>query len=134
MEELGRSRKVERVMYRVQALTSDPESPAKARSLVRAELAGCQEEAVAATELMVSELVTNAVVHGATPIRIELEHDDNIVRAAVTDGGAELPVLRTAQASATHGRGLKIVSSLADDWGIVEDETGKLVWFSLPCR
>ncbi len=120
-------------MSTVQTLASVPDSPAMARSLVRAELTGCAESTITTAELMVSELVTNAVVHGGTPIRIELEHGNRTLRATVTDGGTELPVLCQPRKSAEHGRGLMIVSSLADEWGIVENETGKSVWFSLPC-
>jgi anti-sigma regulatory factor (Ser/Thr protein kinase) len=121
-------------MSTVQTLPAVPDSPAMARTLVRAELSGCSESTVTTAELMISELVTNAVVHGGTPIRIELEHGDNVVKATVTDGGTALPVLRHPQRSAEHGRGLMIVSSLAHDWGVVENENGKSVWFSLPCR
>jgi anti-sigma regulatory factor (Ser/Thr protein kinase) len=121
-------------MSTVQTLPSVPDSPAMARTLVRKELEGCAESTVTTAELMISELVTNAVVHGGTPIRIELQHGNNVVKAMVTDGGGTLPVLRHPQRSAEHGRGLMIVSSLAHDWGVIENETGKTVWFSLPCQ
>ncbi len=120
-------------MSTVQTLASVPDSPAKARTLVRAELEGCAESTITTAELIVSELVTNAVVHGGTPIRIELEHGEQMVRAIVTDGGTELPVLGHPQDSAEHGRGLMIVSSLAHEWGVVENKAGKSVWFSLRC-
>jgi anti-sigma regulatory factor (Ser/Thr protein kinase) len=121
-------------MSTVQMLPAVPDSPSVARTLVRAELAGCTETTVTTAELMVSELVTNAVVHGGTPIRVELEHGDHTVRAMVTDGGNDLPVLRHPERSSEHGRGLMIVSTLADDWGVIENERGKSVWFSLLYR
>jgi anti-sigma regulatory factor (Ser/Thr protein kinase) len=120
-------------MSRVEVLPPARESPAAARMLVRTELAGCNEEDVEAVELMISELVTNAVVHGSVPIRIEIEHNDYAVRAVVTDAGPRMPVLRQAQTSTAHGRGLKVVSSLAHDWGVDESESGKSVWFTLSC-
>lgn len=120
-------------MSRAEVLPPARESPAAARVLVRTELAGCSEENVEAAELMISELVTNAVVHGSVPIRIEIEHNDYAVRAVVTDAGPRMPVLRQAQTSKAHGRGLKVVSTLAHDWGVDEAESGKSVWFTLSC-
>lgn len=99
-------------------------------------MGNCDDEAIAAAELMISELVTNAVVHGGTPIRIDLHHREqpDLVRAAVTDGGEGQPVPRNPDEQDPHGRGLLIVRSLADDWGVAEYEAGKCVWFTLRCR
>ncbi len=121
-------------MNRVEVLPATTESPATARTLVRAELVGCNEEVVTAAELMISELVTNTVMHGSAPIRIEIRLDTFTVKATVTDSSSGLPVLTAAGMSNAHGRGLMIVSSLAHDWGIVECETGKSVWFILSYR
>lgn len=119
---------------RVERLSASTESPALARSLIRSELADCDDEAVAAAELIISELVTNAVLHGSEPIELELQHEADFVRAAVTDGGAGHPVPRNPQEWDPHGRGLLIVRSLAHDWGVEKHEAAKSVWFTLPCR
>jgi anti-sigma regulatory factor (Ser/Thr protein kinase) len=97
-------------------------------------LAGCSEEAVAAAEVMISELVTNAVLYGSGPIDVELHREGDILKVSVTDRGTGRPLLRNPQASDPHGRGLLVVQSLADDWGIDEHDSGKTVWFTLPCR
>ncbi len=62
-------------MIRIETLPGTTDSPAIARELIRSEMADCNDDAVAAAELMISELVTNAVVHGATPIRLNLQHE-----------------------------------------------------------
>ena len=126
---------------RFETLPVADESPAIARGLIRSEMADCDDEAVAAAEVMISEVVSNAVIHGASPIRLEVHHgaeadggEADFVRAAVTDGGEGRPVPLNPKESDPHGRGLLIVGSLADDWGVTEDDAGKSVWFTLPCR
>jgi anti-sigma regulatory factor (Ser/Thr protein kinase) len=121
------------VVIRVERLPATIDGPAIARSLIRSELAGCTEAAVTAAELMISELVTNAVLYGSSPIEVELQRRADDVRAAVTDGGSERLVIRNPQERDPHGRGLLIVRSLAKDWGLIEFEAGKSVWFTLPC-
>lgn len=88
---------------------------------------------VTAAELMVSELVSNAVVHGSSPIDLELLKADDIVKATVTDRGAGRPVPKEPGADEPHGRGLLIVRLLAHDWGVEDFEAGKSVWFTLQC-
>ena len=107
-----------------------------ARKLVRSEMSDCDEQAIEAAELMVSELVTNALVHGATPIQIDLHHEEgaDVVRTAVTDGGEGRPVVLNPKEQDPHGRGLIIVRSLAAEWGVADYEPGKSVWFTLPCH
>jgi IS5 family transposase len=57
-------------VIRIETLPGTTDSPAIARELIRSEMADCNDDAVAAAELMISELVTNAVVHGATSRRV----------------------------------------------------------------
>jgi two-component sensor histidine kinase len=97
-------------------------------------LVDCTEETVTAAELMISELVTNAVVHGSSPIEVELQWEADIVRAVVSDGGRGRPVPKDPHDQDPHGRGLLIVRSLAHEWGVVEYGAGKSVWFTLPRR
>jgi anti-sigma regulatory factor (Ser/Thr protein kinase) len=79
--------------------------------------------------LIVSELVTNAVEYGATPIELRLEHSDGVVTIEVTDGRTgPQPQMRGADRTAPSGRGLRIVAALAREWGVRTTATGKVVW------
>src|ERR1700722_9371925 len=84
--------------------------------------------------LMLSELATNAVQHAATEfeVAVELIEGGRAIRIAVTDTAEGFPTPETAPADAPRGRGLQIVSSLADAWGIDlhRDPPAKTVWFS----
>jgi two-component sensor histidine kinase len=78
--------------------------------------------------LVVTELVTNAVIHGAEPISLHLWLGRDGVRLGVSDGNAELAVPRAAGPTASHGRGLHIVNRLASRWGSEARDQGKLTW------
>ncbi|WP_052438634.1 SpoIIE family protein phosphatase [Streptacidiphilus jiangxiensis] len=110
-------------------LEPDERAPAQARSLVRTQLGrwGLSEEAVYATELVVSELVTNVVRYGEPPCRLRLIHADRL-SVEVSDGEASSPHLRHARTTDEGGRGLYIVSQLADRWGVRFAAQGKTVW------
>ncbi|MFI6931012.1 ATP-binding protein [Streptomyces sp. NPDC050287] len=83
--------------------------------------------------LCVSELATNALVHGVPPGRgfllrlLPLPYDAG-VRVEVHDSGGGLPAVPQGKASDEGGRGLLLVSELADKWGVGEREPGKTVW------
>ncbi|MGH3375701.1 MAG: SpoIIE family protein phosphatase [Actinoallomurus sp.] len=79
-------------------------------------------------ELLVSELVTNAVRHGAGDIGLRLIRAGSLL-CEVRDGGYELPTLRRADVTAENGRGLQLVTALAERWGSQRTPTGKVVWF-----
>jgi serine/threonine-protein kinase RsbW len=87
-------------------------------------------------EIVVSELVSNAIRH-ARPLadgnlRVHWKVKGGVVEVEVTDGGSEStprPAPRTIWAPS--GRGLRIVRSLAHEWGVTEDRTGSTVWASL---
>lgn len=86
-------------------------------------------------ELVISELATNAAVHTAKRFAIGLTRlGDGRVRAAVADGSKSRPSMRDGAPSATHGRGLRIVSALAEDWGVDDEPFGKTVWVVLAPR
>ncbi|MEV0403769.1 SpoIIE family protein phosphatase [Actinoallomurus sp. NPDC050550] len=79
-------------------------------------------------ELLVSELVTNAVVHGAGDVGLRLIRADSLL-CEVRDDGHDLPHLCRAEATDENGRGLQLVSALAEHWGTQRTPTGKVVWF-----
>ena len=82
---------------------------------------------------MVSELATNSVVHARSDFEVAIERTDTAVRVEVTDHGDGEPAPKPAHPTDIHGRGLLIVSTLADEWG-VEDASpgrGKTVWFTV---
>ena len=94
------------------------------------------EDLVGEAEIVVSELLTNAVRH-ARPltdgtIRVRWKIRGEVVEVEVTDGGGATvprPAPRTVWLSS--GRGLRIVRALAHEWGVTEDRTGNVVWATL---
>ncbi|MEU8587820.1 ATP-binding protein [Streptomyces sp. NPDC048664] len=110
-----------------------PESVGQARSFTSEALAdwGLPDRAED-VRLCVSELATNALVHGTTPghgFLVRLDADEDVVRLEVHDSRRQHPEARQAAGTDTSGRGLTLVNALADGWG-VEDRTpvGKIVW------
>lgn len=108
-------------------------SVSAARSLVRRELGRWGlERLIDDCCLIVSELATNVVRHGGSVFTLRLGSDGTWVYGEICDQGEELPRPRQADMDATDGRGLLIVSELADDWGVVPyAQGGKAVWFVL---
>lgn len=82
-------------------------------------------------ELVVSELVTNAVVHARTRCRLALRYRDDTLRIEVTDYGGGSPEPQPPSTTREGGRGLLIVSALAKAWGIDPAPGGKVVWAEL---
>ncbi|MFF3937905.1 DUF6415 family natural product biosynthesis protein [Streptomyces phaeofaciens] len=81
--------------------------------------------------LCVSELATNALLHGVPPGRefgLELDADGALIRVAVRDSGGGCPELAQWSAEECRGRGLRLVVSLADDFGVTVHDPGKTVW------
>ncbi|WP_372510428.1 ATP-binding protein [Actinomadura madurae] len=79
-------------------------------------------------QLLVSELVTNALVHGAGSLGLRMVRGRTLL-CEVRDDGADLPHLRHADATDESGRGLQLVNHLAARWGTHRVEGGKIVWF-----
>ncbi len=121
-------------------LAAHPGSPAQARRLTRARLTGWSvcEDTCDTAELVVSELVTNAIVHTASShVVCELHDGGDLVRIAVRDEGCapDRPRANTRrQPDDEHGRGLLLVDAVCQSWGAHEQGPGLLVWADLPHR
>ncbi|OEV04753.1 SpoIIE family protein phosphatase [Streptomyces oceani] len=88
------------------------------------------EELSDAVELLVSEVVTNAVRYAERPITLRLLRTD-VLRCEVGDDVPQLPRLRQARATDEGGRGLYLVNRIARRWGATRLSTGKVVWFEV---
>ncbi|MGW7520857.1 SpoIIE family protein phosphatase [Streptomyces sp. NPDC054796] len=113
------------------SLPSEPRSVARARELAREQLAAWDLSDLAdTTELLVSELVTNALRHGEGEIRLRLLLDRTLV-CEVWDAGLVQPRRRRAHDTDEGGRGLQLVGLLSSGWGSRRTPRGKAVWFEL---
>lgn len=129
------------LMARIQGLPSDavgdwrlprePRSVGTAREYARAQLLGWDLEPLVDTvELLVSELVTNAMRYGEGEIRLRLLRDRTLV-CEVWDAGLVQPRRRRARDTDEGGRGLQLVGMLSAAWGSRRTPRGKTVWFEL---
>jgi len=113
-------------------LQAHPSSVATARRVVRDALTVARrDDLVEAAQLLVSEVVTNALVHAGTPIDFQASVGDAGLRVEVTDGSTQAPAPRSYGAMAGTGRGLRLLEQLVDRWGTLVHEHGKTVWFEL---
>ncbi|MEV1023851.1 SpoIIE family protein phosphatase [Streptomyces sp. NPDC050264] len=113
--------------------TLDPEdaAPGRARRLARSALVRWGlEEMTDSVELLVSEVVTNAVRYASRPVTLRLLRTD-VLRCEVGDDVPQLPRQRNARATDEGGRGLFLVNRLTRRWGATRLSTGKVVWFEL---
>jgi len=116
------------------ALARSSDAPRSAREFAHDAGAGWHLAAASAVlELAVSELVTNAVVHGQGSIRLKLIRRPREVIVEVYDGGAAEPTIQPSSATRFGGRGLRIVESVAEKWGVERSRDGKVVWCSIAC-
>jgi anti-sigma regulatory factor (Ser/Thr protein kinase) len=115
-----------------QLLPALPSSAGEARRLLRDALPGeASEEAVDAAALALSEIVTNALVHAGTPMRLRVILAPSGVRVELADGSVHLPLPRDYSRAAGTGRGLHMVTEVVDQWGAHHDDDGKVVWFEI---
>jgi anti-sigma regulatory factor (Ser/Thr protein kinase) len=121
----------------VQPLDRMRNAPSVARRCVRDLLAGVgppddepvDADLVTDAQLVVSELVTNAVLHGDGDIELRLGMADGALSVCVCDGGPAEPQQRGPGTTAEGGRGLVLVATLTQDWGFRPDgRGGKEVW------
>ncbi|WP_052434738.1 SpoIIE family protein phosphatase [Streptacidiphilus melanogenes] len=109
-------------------ITPDPAYVADARRLAARQLAHWGlDELVFVTELVVSELVTNAIRHGRPPIRLRLIRDSALT-CEVSDSSSTAPHLRRARTMEEGGRGLMLVAQCATRWGTRHSSDGKTIW------
>ncbi|MGW1161949.1 SpoIIE family protein phosphatase [Streptomyces sp. NPDC002513] len=113
-------------------LPSEPSVVALARELACERLAAWHLEHVAfVAELVVSELVTNAIRYGSSPVYLRLIRDSSLI-CEVGDASSTAPHLRRARLSDEGGRGLLIVAQLSRRWGSRHHRAGKTIWAELP--
>ncbi|HEV2760119.1 MAG TPA: ATP-binding protein [Acidimicrobiales bacterium] len=117
-------------------LNAHPTSVGAARRFVRdvlmsRQVADCVVDTV---ELLTSEVVTNAIIHGRSGPHLAVEIEERFVRVAVRDLSPELPVRQLSRPDDVSGRGVVIVEELASAWGVERERNGaKRVWFEVAC-
>jgi anti-sigma regulatory factor (Ser/Thr protein kinase) len=110
-------------------------APAQARRMVREVVSPLMPADVAHTaELLVSELVTNAITHGSGQVRVCIDCADHCLSVMVGDEEPTSPSVQPERLLSMGGRGLRMMESLASSWGVNprSDGSGKDVWFRLP--
>jgi hypothetical protein len=129
---LVRPRALDRRRVAVWDVEADPAVVARIRSdAVRALDEWGLEEAAIVTELVVSELVTNAIRYGDPPIQLRLIHDRMLI-CEVSDSNSTAPHLRRARVFDEGGRGLLLVAQLTERWGTRQTAAGKTIWCEQP--
>ena len=125
------------VPYLRVTLPASSQSPSEARRQVGKMCRGLSTSLAETAQLLVSELVTNALVHGRGAVGLRMSRNDRVVRVEVSDTSAQpaRPVLHPGVEDES-GRGLFLVSALANSWGSEPNagDGGKTVWFELHLR
>ncbi|MFD3540817.1 SpoIIE family protein phosphatase [Streptomyces sp. NPDC058662] len=110
-------------------LPSDPSVVSLARRQTTEQLtAWGLDEAAFVTELLVSELVTNAIRYGEPPVQLRLIHEKSTLICEVSDASSTAPHMRRARIFDEGGRGLLLVAQLAQRWGTRHAPVGKTIW------
>jgi anti-sigma regulatory factor (Ser/Thr protein kinase) len=92
---------------------------------------GIPRDTVADAVLLVSELVTNALLHARSAPSVEVTYGVGVIRCDVIDNSPLVPRRRHYANDAVTGRGIALVEALAARWGSERDGVGKRVWFEL---
>jgi PAS domain S-box-containing protein len=125
---VARTRALDTSQVATWAVPDDPSAVAQTRKDVVAQLERWGlSDAVFVTELVVSELVTNAIRHAQPPIQLRLIHDNTLI-CEVSDGSNTAPHLRRARTYDEGGRGLLLVAQLTGRWGTRQGAWGKTIW------
>jgi hypothetical protein len=113
-------------------LPPDRVAAAKARHFVGETMRGWDcDGMIPDAELLVSELVTNAVLHARSASRVTIERQGTTLRISVFDTSPTRPRLRNYGPEAVTGRGLLLVDRISQRWGVDQLPTGKSVWFEI---
>ncbi len=129
---LARTRGMDASQVAIWDLPADPAVVARARQMAADQLAAWGlEEASFVTELVVSELVTNAIRHALAPIQLRLIHETSLI-CEVSDASSTAPHLRRARVFDEGGRGLLLVAQLTQRWGTRHTPHGKIIWAEQP--
>jgi anti-sigma regulatory factor (Ser/Thr protein kinase) len=112
---------------------ADSESVRQSREFVIDALVDVPSDVQASIAMMVSELATNAFIHGGSGFEVTIERARAFIRVEVRDEGIGAPALQSPRPSEPHGRGLQIVMQLSNEWGISQEpgQAGKTVWFKV---
>lgn len=133
--------------HRARLFAPTPDSVSDAREFLRGTSREWKVEALADVAiLLVSELVTNAVVHAGSPLQVTVCISEGVLEIAVRDNDPRLPSRRRSDdqrravpsaetrmlaEEAESGRGIVLVDALAEEWGVARLSSGKQVWFRL---
>lgn len=119
----------------LRTLTLEPVAPSvrAARRFVEEELTGASvdDEVVARAVLLVSEAVTNAVLHAVTTVTVGVAVGDGMALVEVGDRSPQLPTPRSHAGESVTGRGLELMAALAAAYGVRPEPDGKVVWFTV---
>jgi anti-sigma regulatory factor (Ser/Thr protein kinase) len=115
------------------ALPAEPSSAAAARHSLAAY---CRDHGVPTqltddALLVISELVTNAVLHAGTPTMAWAEYEPGSITVAVVDGSSSLPALLAPSERRESGRGVAIIDELGATWGLIRTSLGKIIWVNI---
>ena len=125
---VARTRVLEADRIAERELASDPAAVAAARAAVSQHLAEWGlEELEFNTELILSELITNAIRYASGPVRVRLLYDRTLI-CEVSDNSSTSPHLRHAAHTDEGGRGLFLVAQFAERWGTRYTKHGKVIW------
>lgn len=111
-------------------LPPSTESVPVARQFAREQLRHSQSD-VETVVLLVSEVVTNAVLHARSEVVLLIQQRQDVTRIEVSDASPVPPRLHNFTAESATGRGLRLLDQLALRWGADSSGTGKVVWFEV---
>lgn len=114
-------------------LTADGGSCARARQVVRDAAASWElsEDLTDDAQLVVTELVSNGIDHGAGLITLTISRKDGGMLVEVYDESPKQPLVRPVDPTSARGRGMQLVQALSVRWGTMPDGRGKVVWAEL---
>ena len=124
----------EEVLAATQRFPEDLSSPRQARRFLDEVLGRWEcQPAIDTLQLLISELVTNAVIHARSQPEVSVRMLGNSIRIEVSDDSEQMPKVVDADDLSVSGRGLALVSSEASQWGVTPRPSGgKTVWFEVP--